>query len=153
MISKKHIEKLTSDCLFGTDRFVVAIKVSTDNSIKVFIDGDTPVTIAHCVEVSRFIEGSFDRDIEDFELSVASAGADQPFSQLRQYTNNVGNTVQVINIEDKKIRGILKKADETGIELLEEITSKNKKIKKTTFGELISIPMSEIKETKRIITF
>lgn len=153
MINKKYIEKLTKECLFGTDRFVVGINISTDNNIKVFIDGDSGVAIKHCVEVSRHIEGSLDRDKEDFELSVASAGADHPFALLRQYTNNLDNLVQVIDIEGNKIRGILKKADKDGIEILEEIKSKNKKIKKITYGELISIPTDKIKETKRIITF
>ncbi len=153
MISKKHIEKLTNDCLFGTDRFAVAIKVSTDNNIRVFIDGDSGVTIAHCVELSRYIENELDRDNEDFELNVASAGADQPFVLLRQYLNNIDNLVQIMTVEGKKIRGILKKADNNGIEILEEIKNKNKKIKKTSYGDLVLIPNSNIKETKRIITF
>ena len=153
MINKKQIVKLANECLFGTDRFIVAVKIGTDNNIRVFIDGDDGVKIKHCVELSRHIEGSLDREEEDFELNVASAGADQPFSLLRQYTNNIGNTVQVIDMNGNKIRGILEEADETGVKLLEVIKNKNKKIKKTTIGELISIPTDNIKETKRIITF
>jgi len=153
MIDKKYIKKLTQECLFGTDRFVVGINISTDNSIKVFIDGDTGVTIKHCVELSRHIEGNLDRDVEDFDLSVASAGADHPFALLRQYKNNIDNAVSVIDIDGKKVRGILKKADENGVEIIEEIKNKNKKIKKITYGDLISIPTDRIKETKRIITF
>ncbi len=153
MISKKHIKKLTDECLYGTDRFVVAIKVSTDNNIKVFIDGDTGVTIENCVELSRYIESNLDRDDEDFELSVASAGADQPFALLRQYIKNIGNPVQIVDNEGNKIRGILKKADESEIEIYEQLNNKNKKIKKTEFGDLIKISMDNIKETKRIITF
>ncbi len=153
MISKKYIEKLTQECLSGTDRFVVGMKISTDNSIKVFIDGDTGVTIKHCVELSRHIEGNLDREKEDFDLSVASAGADQPFAILRQYINNIDKLVQVIDIEGNKVRGILKKADKDGVELLEEIKNKNKKIKKVSYGDMISFPTDRIKETKRILTF
>lgn len=153
MIDKKYIKKLTQECLFGTDRFIVGINLSTDNSIKVFIDGDSGVTIKHCIELSRYIEGSLDRDNEDFELNVASAGADYPFILLRQYINNIDNLIQVTDIDGKKIRGILKKADENEIEFLEEIKNKNKKVKKITYGELITFPMEKIKETKRIITF
>jgi len=153
MINKKYIEELAQECLYGTDRFVVAIKLSTDNKISVFIDGDTGVTIKNCVELSRHIEGNLDRDNEDFELNVASAGADHPFTTLRQYVNNIDKSVRVTDIDGIKVQGILKKADENGIELLEEIKNKNKKIKKVTYGELISLPMERIKETKRIITF
>jgi ribosome maturation factor RimP len=153
MISKKHIEKLTNECLFGTDRFIVAIKLSTDNSIRIFIDSDSSVTIENCVELSRYIESYLDRDDEDFELSVASAGAEQPFALLRQYINNIDNLVQVTDNEGTKIKGILKKASTEEIEILEQLKNKNKKIKKITFGDLIKISIDNIKETKRIITF
>ncbi len=152
MINKKHIEKLTQECLDGTDRFVVGINIGTDNQIRVFIDSDTGVTIKHCVELSKYIEGNLDREKEDFELNVASAGADYPFLLLRQYLNNIDNLVKVVDIEGNKIVGLLKKADESGIEIMEEIKNKNKKIKKVSYGDLIKIPMDRIKETKRIIT-
>ncbi len=153
MIKKKYIAKLANDCLLDTDRFIVGIVISTDNAIKVFLDGDNGVTIKNCVEVSRFIENSLDRDNEDFELSVSSAGVDHPFVLLRQYINNINNNVSVIKTDGVKIKGILKKADDDTVEILEEVKHKNKKNKSTTYGEVITIPMEEIKETKRVITF
>ncbi|MAZ93373.1 MAG: ribosome assembly cofactor RimP [Lentimicrobiaceae bacterium] len=153
MIDKKHIEDLTEECLFGTDRFVTAIKISTDNKVMVFIDGDSGVNIDNCVELSRHIEGNLDREKEDYELNVASAGADNPFVMLRQYKNNIDNLVQVTSADDRKIRGILKSVNDTDIELLEEIRKKNKKNKKVIYGEQITIAFDDIKETKRIISF
>ena len=153
MINKKHIAKLADEYLLNSDRFVVGIVVSTDNNIKVFMDGDNGVTIKQCVELSRYIENNLDRDKEDFELSVSSAGADHPFLILRQYINNIDQKVRVTKLDDKRITGILKNANNDVVDVLEEIKSKNKKNKKAVFGEVISIPMSEIKETKRIITF
>lgn len=139
--------------MFDTDMFVVGINMGADNNIKIFIDGDSGVTIANCVELSRYIEQSFDREVEDFELSVSSAGVDYPFVFLRQYINNIDNKVKVLKQDGVIITGLLKSANKDEIELLEEIKSKNKKIKKVITGEVITIPMSEIKETKRIITF
>ncbi len=139
--------------MHGTDRFVVGINIGIDNNIKVFIDSDSGVTIANCVELSRYIENSFDRDIEDFELNVSSSGVDQPFVLLRQYIKSIDHKVKVINKDGGKIIGILKNVNEDEIELLEEIKSKNKKNKKIRIGEVVTIPMSTIKETKRIITF
>ncbi len=121
MIKKKYIAKLANDCLLDSDRFVVGINISTDNNVKVFIDGDNGVTIKNCVEVSRYIEGSLDREDEDFELSVSSAGVDFPFVILRQYTNSLDNSVSVIKNDGEKIRGILKSADDDMIEILEEV--------------------------------
>lgn len=153
MINKEYISRLANKCLLGSDRFVVGINISTDNKIRVFVDGDSGVTIANCVEMSRHIEKNLDRDQEDFELHVSSAGVDYPFILLRQYTNGIDHKVSVIKKDGEKIRGILKKADKDGIELLEETKAKSKKNKKAIFGEVIAIPMSDIKETKRVITF
>ncbi len=153
MIKKKYIAKLANDCLLDSNRFVVGINIGTDNNIKVFIDGDNGVTIKNCIEVSRYIEGSLDREDEDFELSVSSAGVDFPFVILRQYTNSLEKGVSIIKNDGEKVRGILKSADNDFISLLEEIKRKNKKNKSTTYGEVITIPMTDIKETKRVITF
>jgi len=81
----------------------VGIVISTDNNIKVFIDGDNGVTIKQCVELSRHIENNLDRDKDDFELSVSSAGADHPFLILRQYINNIDQKIRVITLDGKKL--------------------------------------------------
>ena len=153
MISKKYIEDLAAEFLEDSDLFAVKITVSKDNNIRLFIDGDNGVTIDDCVGLSRHIEGNLDRDKEDFELNVSSSGVDQPFVLLRQYKNSLDKKVQVLDVDGKKIRGILKSADENKIDLQEEIKNKNKKIKNISYGEVISIPMERIKETKRIISF
>jgi len=153
MIKKEYISRLADECLSGSDRFVVGINISIENRIMVFIDGDNGVTISDCIELSRYIENTLDREKEDFELNVSSAGVDQPFVFLRQYINNINNKVQVLTVDGKIITGILKNANKDEIELLEEIKLKNKKIKKTKTGEVITIPMSDINTTKRKITF
>ncbi len=153
MISKKHIEELIEEHLIGSDLFVVKLSISKDNNIRVFIDCDNGVTIDDCVGLSRKIEGNLDRETEDFELNVSSSGVDQPFTLLRQYNNSLEKKVQVLDIDGKKIRGVLKSVNSDGIELHEEIKNRNKKVKKITLGEVISIPMERIKETKRIISF
>ena len=105
------------------------------------------------MEVSRHIEGSLDREEEDFELSVSSAGVDHPFVILRQYVNSIDKKIRVLKLDGTKINGILKSANNEIIEVLEEVKGKSKKNKKSIFGEVITIPMTDIKETKRIITF
>eukprot|EP01155_Anaeramoeba_flamelloides_P019385 Anaeramoba_flamelloidesa574179_19.p1 GENE.a574179_19~~a574179_19.p1 ORF type:complete len:150 (+),score=12.72 a574179_19:106-555(+) len=149
MIENNYILDLIEENLFGTDRFLVELKISTDNKIRVIIDGDSGVTIDSCVALSRHIEGNLDRDKEDFELSVYSAGIDRPFSMLRQYTKNIGRAVKILTVEDKTIRGILKSATSIQIEVLEETKRKNKKNKKVEYGEIITILMKDISKTKK----
>jgi len=153
MITEKKIKQLVNEHLEGTDRFLVALKVSSNNEIQVFIDADSAVTIDHCVALSRHIEGNLDREAEDFELKVMSAGADRPFSMLRQYKKHIGKRVNVTKSDEKNIRGVLLDADNKMIRLQEEITVTRGKSKKTVKGDELTIPMSEVKQTKVVITF
>ena len=65
-----------------------------------------------CVELSRYIESRLDRDKEDYELEVGSAGIGQPFKVLQQYVNHVGSEVEVLTREGRKLQGVLKDAGE-----------------------------------------
>jgi ribosome maturation factor RimP len=153
MISKKKIETLVDEHLEGTDRFVVDIKVSPENLIQVFIDADSSVTIDHCVRLSRHIEGNLDRDVEDFELRVMSAGADRPFAMLRQYKKNIGRRVEVVTNEESVIRGELKDVSEDEIVIRKEKEIKKGRKKSIEFGDEVTLPFNEIKQTKVIISF
>jgi len=153
MIKKEQIVKLTKECLEGTDRFIVKVSVGKDNLINVYIDGDEGVTIAHCVELSRYIESSLDREVEDYELKVSTAGVDHPFINLRQYVKNIGKPIEILLEDGSKKQGILQAADEEKITVAEAVKDKNKKSKKITEGESFQIPMSSIKETTVMIIF
>jgi Uncharacterized protein conserved in bacteria len=136
MITKEQVLKLAEEAIEGTDRFVVEVKVKPGNRILVFIDADSSVTIDNCVEVSRHIEHSFDRDVEDFELEVSSAGLDFPLSMMRQLSKYVGKEVEVISKDKTKVVGKLISFDEEKIEV-EEILIKKSKKKKVQEGTLV----------------
>lgn len=113
MIGKTVVSNLVGQWLDGKNGyFLVDVSISRDNRIVVEIDHPDGVWIDDCVELSRFIESSLDRDVEDYELEVGSAGIGQPFKVLQQYLNHVGQEVEVLPKEGSKIKGILKSADE-----------------------------------------
>ena len=95
MIDKVGILDLVCGFLEGTDKFLVDLHISKDNRINVSIDGDNGINIDDCIELSRYIESHLDREVEDFELNVASAGLDTPLKLLRQYKKNVGRSLRV----------------------------------------------------------
>lgn len=146
MIKRTYIESLVTEHLKDTDIFPVQVVVKPGNKILVFIDSDTNVTIADCVSLSRFIEKQFDREVEDFELSVSSSGLDQPLLILRQYIKNLNKLVEVKYSDCEKADGVLIEADNENIKIQ---TSKSKKKP----SEIITIPFSEIIETKIKIVF
>ena len=76
MIDKFKVLDIVKDVLEGSDKYLVNMKITPDNRIFVDIDGDNGINIDDCIEVSRAIENSLNRDEEDFELNVSSAGAD-----------------------------------------------------------------------------
>ena len=74
MIDCETILEIADRELAGTDLFTVSCKCSPMNEVELLIDSDTHVTIERCAELSRKIEAEFDREVEDFSLTVASAG-------------------------------------------------------------------------------
>ena len=60
------------------------------------------------MDINRKIEAVFDRDVEDYSLEVGSAGLTAPFKVLGQYLKNIGNPVEVLTRDGRKLRGILK---------------------------------------------
>ncbi|MBW7868364.1 MAG: ribosome assembly cofactor RimP [Brumimicrobium sp.] len=158
MLEKKKIETLALERMneLDTDLFIVSLSLSASNAIHLEIDKmNGQVTIDDCVSVSRNIEHNLDRETEDFELEVSSAGLDQPLRVIKQYIKNIGREVKVVLIEGNKVlEGELIQADEKGIVL--KTASKElvegKKKKELVVRE-IELPFDKIRETKIIISF
>ena len=87
---------MSEDFLKGTPGFVVDVNVASGNVIKISLDNDNSTSIENCMALSRHIEGSFDREEEDFSLDVGSPGLDQPLKILRQYKKLIGKQVMVL---------------------------------------------------------
>lgn len=148
MIDKEKVQSVVNRELEGTDLFLVDLKIGKDNKISVFIDGDNGVTIQNCIDLSRKIESNFDREVEDFELSVFSSGVGEPLKLNRQYKKNIGRNIEVItNEEGEKIVGELLMVDEEKI-----VVKVQPKKKKDPIVEK-EILIDNIKESKIIILF
>ena len=98
--------------------FIVDITVSKDNDIVLTIESETgKIELDDCVSLSRYFETLFDREVEDYSLTVSSAGLDQPFKVMKQYIKALGTKVEVSLKGGKKMIATLVEADETGITL------------------------------------
>ena len=151
MISDKQIRKLAEEELKGTDNFLVEVLVKPGNRIMVYIDSDSEVNVDDCVKLSRYLEGQFDRDEEDFELLVSSAGLDHAFIMERQYRKYLNRKVEIVPNEGSKITAILTAitADEIRFK---KLTVKQKH-RAAEEGPEESMLLSEIKETKPAVQF
>lgn len=117
MIDCTKITEIANAKLVGTDLFVVDCTCSPANEVELLIDSDTSVGIETCVELSRAIEAEFDRDTEDFSLTVASAGIGSELKHLRQYRKLIGKPVEVLLKSGVKILATLDEADQEGLTL------------------------------------
>ena len=124
MISKAAVEQLIADWLVGKDYFLTDLVITSDDRIIVEIDHAEGVWIEDCVALSRHIEDGLDRDETDFELEVGSAGLGQPFKVLRQYEIHVGDDVEVLTAEGKKLVGRLTAVDNGQITLTQTVKVK-----------------------------
>lgn len=111
MIDKSVVKQLVEQWLADKEYFLVDVETSPGSRIVVEIDHADGVWIEDCVELSRFIEEHLNRDEEDYELEVGSAGLGQPFKVPQQYINFIGKEVEVLDKDGKKYKGTLKSVD------------------------------------------
>lgn len=154
MIKKQTIIDLVDEHFQGTDKFLVDVKVLAGNKIEVYVDAPNHILIADCVALSRHIEGSLDREKEDFELQVSSPGATESFKVLPQYKKYIGSKVRAVTKEGAKHEGILMSADENEF-VIEETRREKKTVGKgnQTVVENITLSYNQTKETKSVLPF
>ena len=98
--------------------YIIEVTVSKDNDVEVTIESEEgKVELEDCVAISRFFETKFDREAEDYSLTVTSAGLDQPFKVLKQFVKALGKKVEVQLKGGKKMVAVLEAADEESITL------------------------------------
>lgn len=154
MIDKENVKSIVEEWLKDKEYFLVDVDINNENKIVVEIDHADGVWIEDCVELSRFIEDKLDRDAEDFELEVGSAGLGQPFKVAQQYENHVGKEVEVLTAEGKKMKGILKSVDAPRfvVTIQEKVKEEGKKRPQLQDVDH-EFNMDEVKYTKYLISF
>ena len=153
MIDKAKVAEIAKEKL-TEDQFLVDVTVSPNNEIHIMVDSDSGISINQIVDISRFVESQLDRESEDFELSVYSAGLTEPFRLVRQYKKNQGKEIEVLLAGGQKLNGVLVGVSDQEIEL--EVTTKEKpegSKKKELVTRIHHLGYSEIKEAKKILKF
>ena len=96
----------------------------------------------------------FDQDVEDYALTVTSAGLDQPFKVLRQYLKAIGTTVEAKIKGGKKLVAELVAADEESITLRYSVKEAVEGSKKKALVEHTDrFPMDQVNSVTPYITF
>jgi len=151
MITKEKVQFLVEEVL-SDDKFIVDITVGAANQILVLVDSDAGISVGECVQISRHVEGSLDREVEDFSLEVSSPGLSTPLKVLRQYLKNIGREVEVVTNSGEKQKGILKSADSDGFVLSFVVKGKVNGMK-VEESKSMTYSFNQIKTVKIIISF
>jgi len=157
MIERNKIAQLIDENLQNKDLFLVDFTISTGNHIEVYIDSDTDeVSISDCVALSRHIESNLDREEEDFELNVSSAGLDIPLKQRRQYKKHVGERLKLQMMDGSQILMDLKDVSEehiAGVPLKKNPNAKKGSKKQFIELEAVELAFNNIREAKIEVIF
>lgn len=146
MIDKNALKAFVEEQLKDSEYFLTDLKISPANEITVEIDSLTPGDIEECVKLTRAIEEAFDRDDEDYELEVGTAGLTSPLKVRRQYEKYIGRDLEVLTSDARKLHGMLRSVSDDGIVLAIQQKVKKEGSKKPVIETTdLDIPFSLIK--------
>ena len=146
MINKNDLQAFVEDQLKDTEYFLTDIKVTPANEITVEIDSQTPGDIEECIKLTRAIEDAFDRDVEDYELEVGTAGLTSPLKVRRQYDKYIGQDLEVLTTDGRKLHAMLRSVSDDGIVLTTHQKVKKEGSKKPVVESVdINLPFASIK--------
>lgn len=148
MLQTEQIRTWAGDFLNSKNQFITELKIGSDAHIQICIDGIDPVTLADCVQLSRYIESHLDRDAQDFRLDVSSPGASSPLLDPRQYAKHLGRTLHVTLENGSEACGHLSACTDTEITLSFSVREPKPIGKgKHTVHKSVVLPFSQIHKT------
>ena len=134
--------------------FIVDLTISKDNDIILTIESEEgKIELEDCVSLSRFFESRFDREVEDYSLTVSSAGLDQPFKVFKQFRKAVGTKVEVMLKGGRKMIAVLEEADEESITLKYTVKEAVEGKKKEFVEHCDRFTMDQVNSVKPYIEF
>ena len=154
MINKETIQTLTEEWLKDNDYFLVDINFDADDRIVIEIDHADGVWIEDCAALSRFLQEQLGDELGDYELEVGSAGLGQPFKVAQQYINHIGDTVEVLELDGKKVQGVLKSVEGTNFTVTVQEKQKQEGKKRPVLVEVDkTYAMDGVKYAKYLLAF
>ena len=151
VLLKENIKEVATRKANEINACIVDVYIGANNIIEVLCDKDNGVHIDDCLSISRYIHSEFDRDVEDYSLTVCSPGLTNAFKVKEQYFKNKGKEVVIKKNDGKRISGVLRNLLSNDDVIL-DVKKKIKKSKNYSIQEVV-VSLNEIKETKLKINF
>ena len=95
-MTKEQIIQAVETAVAERGCFLVEVSLSAANDIEIVIEKEEGIVDwDDCAAIDAVMHAAFDQDVEDYALTVSSAGLDRPFKVFRQFQKAVGSKVDV----------------------------------------------------------
>jgi len=133
-MKKEEILRAVETAVQKRGCFIVDVTVSAANDVEIVIEKEEGIVDwDDCAAIDAVVHAAFDQDVEDYALTVSSAGLDRPLKVFRQFRKAVGSRVDVKFKGGRRLVATLKDATEETVTLqytaLEAVEGKKKKEK------------------------
>ena len=133
-MTKEQIIAAVQTAMAERGCFLVEVTLSAANDIEIVLEKEEGIVDwDDCAAIDKVMHETFDQDVEDYALTVSSAGLDRPFKVYRQFLKAVGSQVDVKFKGGRRLVATLKAATEDSVTLqyaaLEAVEGKKKKEK------------------------
>ena len=154
-MKKEEIIKAVETAVAERGCFLVDVTVNAMNDVEIVLEKEEGIVDWNdCAAIDAVVHAAFDQDVEDYSLTVSSAGLDRPFKVFRQYLKAVGSKVDVKFKGGRRLVATLAAATEDSVTLqytaLESVEGKKKK-EKVEHEE--TCPLAEINSVTPYIDF
>ena len=154
-MTKEQIIQAVETAVAERGCFLVEVSLSAAKDIEIVIEKEEGIVDwDDCAAIDAVMHAAFDQDVEDYALTVSSAGLDRPFKVFRQFQKAVGSKVDVKFKGGRRLVATLTAATEDSVTLqytaLEAVEGQKKKQK---VEHEDTCPLSEINSVTPYIEF
>jgi ribosome maturation factor RimP len=154
MTFKENVDLLLTEALLDKPSlFLIDLTITDAFKVIITLDDDDGVVLQDCIDISRVIDASLDREEQDYSLEVASAGVSSPLKKIRQYKKNIGR-ILIVKTNTENIEAELVEANDDFVVLSWNAREPKKVGKgKETVEKTVKILYTDIKEAIVTVTF
>ena len=154
-MDKEQVIRVAREAAAARGCFLVEVVLSAENDMEIVIEKtEGSVDWDDCAAVDKAIHEAFDQDVEDYALTVSSAGLDRPFKVFAQFEKALGQSVDVKFKGGRRLVATLEEATPESVTLrfvaLEAVEGKKKKEK---VEHCDRFPLTEINSVTPYIEF
>jgi ribosome maturation factor RimP len=132
--------------------FVVHQTVSPDGLFSFYVDSEEVLSMKALADFTKQVSTLIDEDDfgdTPFTFEISSPGADNPLTDIRQFSKHIGRNFDLVLTNEETLIGKLEKIEDSNFFFQKEIKGKGKKV---SFEETI-ISYSQINKATIIISF